>query len=89
MAAEPAAAAEDGRGVCLATVTTAGYLPGTLVTIGSFLKAHPGFNGDVAVIHDDLWSCPAFTEPTPRLERGNGGLSRDHREHRSGGCHSE
>ena len=54
MAAEPAAEAEDGRGVCLATVTTAGYLPGTLVTVGSFLKAHPGFNGDVAVIHDDL-----------------------------------
>ena len=54
MAAEPAVGVEDGRGVCLATVTTAGFLPGTLVTIGSFLKAHPGFNGDVAVIHDDL-----------------------------------
>ena len=49
-----ATGAEDGRGVCLATVTTAGFLPGTLVTIDSFLKAHPGFNGGVAVIHDDL-----------------------------------
>ena len=54
MADEHAAGVEDGRGVCLATVTTASFLPGTLVTIGSFLKAHPGFKGDVAVIHDDL-----------------------------------
>ena len=54
MTADHAAGVEDGRGVCLATVTTASFLPGTLVTIGSFLKAHPGFNGDVAVIHDDL-----------------------------------
>ena len=54
MAAEPAAGVENGRGVCLATATTASFLPGTLVTIGSFLKAHPGFNGDVAVIHDGL-----------------------------------
>ena len=54
MAAEPATGAEDGRGVCLATATTTSFLPGTLVTIGSFLKAHPGFDGDVAVIHDDL-----------------------------------
>ena len=54
MAAEGAAGVEDGRGVCLATVTTANFLPGTLVAIGSFLKTHPEFNGDVAVIHDDL-----------------------------------
>ena len=54
MAAEGAAGVEDGRVVCLATVTTANFLPGTLVAIGSFLKTHPEFNGDVAVIHDDL-----------------------------------
>ena len=53
MAAEPAAGVEDGRGACLATVTTARFLPGTLVTLGSFLKAHPGFDGGVAVIHDE------------------------------------
>ncbi len=54
MAAEGATGGEDGRGVCLATVTTENFLPGTLVAIGSFLKTHPEFNGDVAVIHDDL-----------------------------------
>lgn len=39
---------------CLATVTTDGYLPGTVVTIASFLAHHPGFDGDVVVIHDGL-----------------------------------
>ena len=42
------------RKICLATVTTENYLPGTLVMIGSFLKCHPGFKGDVVIIHDDL-----------------------------------
>ena len=40
--------------VCLATATTADYLPGTLVTVGSFLKHHPDFAGDVVLIHDGL-----------------------------------
>ena len=40
--------------VCLATATTADYLPGTLVTVGSFLKHHPDFDGDVVIIHDGL-----------------------------------
>ena len=40
--------------VCLATATTADYLPGTLVTVGSFLKHHPDFAGDVVIIHDGL-----------------------------------
>ena len=40
--------------VCLATATTADYLPGTLVTVGSFLKCHPDFDGDVVIIHDGL-----------------------------------
>ena len=45
---------QSTRDLCLATVTTDSYLPGTLVMIASFLKAHPGFAGDVAVIHDGL-----------------------------------
>ena len=40
--------------VCLATATSEGFLPGTLVMVASFLKEHPGFDGDVAVIHDGL-----------------------------------
>ena len=40
--------------VCLATVTTADYLPGTLVTVGSFLQHHPDFDADVVVVHDGL-----------------------------------
>ena len=44
----------EHRRVCLATVATDGFLPGTLVMVASFLKAHPGFDGDVAVIHDGL-----------------------------------
>ena len=43
-----------GSGVCLATVATASFLPGALVTVGSFLKVHPRFAGDVVVIHDGL-----------------------------------
>lgn len=43
-----------GSGVCLATVATENFLPGALVTVGSFLKAHPRFAGDVVVIHDGL-----------------------------------
>ena len=39
--------------ICFATVTTEDYLPGTLVTVGSFLRHHPGFDGDVVVIHDN------------------------------------
>ena len=40
--------------VCVATVTTPSFLPGTLVTLGSFLARHPGFDGDLVVIHDRL-----------------------------------
>ena len=38
--------------VCLATATTERYVPGTLVLIGSFLRRHPGFAGDIVVVHD-------------------------------------
>ena len=47
-------AAAQHMKVCLATATTADYLPGTLVTVGSFLKCHPDFDGDVVIIHDGL-----------------------------------
>ena len=38
--------------ICLATATTERFMPGTLVLIDSFLRCHPGFAGDVVVIHD-------------------------------------
>ena len=38
--------------VCLATATTERFVPGTLVLIGSFLQRHPGFAGDLVVVHD-------------------------------------
>lgn len=41
-------------GVCLATATTDGYLPGTAALIGSFLHRHPTFDGDVAIIEHQL-----------------------------------
>ena len=41
-------------GLCVATVTTPSFLPGTLVTLGSFLACHPGFAGDLVVFHDGL-----------------------------------
>ena len=42
------------REVCVCTGVTAGFVPGALVAIGSFLKAHPRFEGDVVVFHDGL-----------------------------------
>ena len=39
---------------CFVTATTENFVPGTLVTLGSFLKHHPGFDGDLVVVHDDL-----------------------------------
>ena len=40
--------------ICLATATTDSFVPGTLVTLRSFLKHHPRFDGDIVVIHDNL-----------------------------------
>ena len=40
--------------ICFATATTANFLPGTLVTVGSFLKHHSDVDVDVAIIHDGL-----------------------------------
>lgn len=38
----------------LATVTDRRFLPGTLVTLRSFLQVHPAFDGDIVVFHDGL-----------------------------------
>jgi lipopolysaccharide biosynthesis glycosyltransferase len=42
------------RRECLATVTSSGYIPATLVMIASFLEHNPWFHGDIAIIHDQL-----------------------------------
>ena len=39
--------------ICLATAATERFVPGALVLIDSFLRRHPGFDGDVVVVHDD------------------------------------
>ena len=40
--------------VCLVTVATEAFVPGTRVLLGSFLKQHPRFAGDCVVLHDGL-----------------------------------
>ena len=42
------------RRVCLATVTTDSFVPGTLVMLHSFLAQNRWFNGDIVVIHRQL-----------------------------------
>ena len=41
-------------GNCIATVTTDSFIPGTLVTIDSFLRRNPWFTGDVIVFYNEL-----------------------------------
>ena len=56
------AASPDGPGsdhprsakICLATATSDDFVPGTLAMLGTFLKWHPGFDGDILVLHDGL-----------------------------------
>ena len=52
-ATAPAVAPRPSR-VCLVTGTTDGFVPGTFAMLGTFLKHHPRFDGDVVVIHDGL-----------------------------------
>ncbi len=52
-ATAPAVAPRPSR-VCLVTGTTDGFVPGTFAMLGTFLKHHPHFDGDVVVIHDGL-----------------------------------
>ena len=40
--------------ICLATATSDDFVPGTLAMLGTFLKWHPGFDGDILVLHDGL-----------------------------------
>ena len=40
--------------VCLATAVTDSFVPGAVVMLGSFRDHHPGFEGDVVVLHDGL-----------------------------------
>ena len=40
--------------VCFATAATESFVPGAVVAIGSFRRHHPGFDGDVVLIHDGL-----------------------------------
>ena len=42
------------RDVCLATAVTDSFVPGAVVMLGSFRAHHPGFEGDVVVLHDGL-----------------------------------
>lgn len=40
--------------MALATVTTPGFMPGTMVMLHSFLRTNPWFKGDILIIHDNL-----------------------------------
>ena len=40
--------------ICLATATSDDFVPGTLAMLGTFLKCHPRFDGDILVLHDGL-----------------------------------
>ena len=56
-AAAPGVPARDAvatSDICLVTVATESFVLGACVLLGSFHKHHPGFAGDVVVIHDAL-----------------------------------
>ena len=40
--------------VCVFTTTSERFVPGTLVTLGTFLRHHPEFAGDLVVVQDRL-----------------------------------
>ena len=42
------------RDICLATTVTDSYVPGAVAMLGSFRAHHPGFDGDVVILHDGL-----------------------------------
>ena len=39
---------------CLFTAATESFTPGVFVMLGTFLKHHPGFDGDIVIAHDGL-----------------------------------
>ena len=47
-------AAPHTRDVCLATPVTDTFVPGAVVMLGSFRTHHPGFEGDVVILHGGL-----------------------------------
>ena len=47
-------AAPHTRDVCLATAVTDTFVPGAVVMLGSFRTHHPGFEGDVVILHGGL-----------------------------------
>ena len=62
----------------LLTVATEGFVPGTFVTVGTFLEHHPGFDGDIVVVAEELsdlsrdvlaglYSRLRFEPPSPQL----------------------
>ena len=67
-APSPEASAPCPAGVCVVTGATDGYVPGTFAMLGTFLKHHPRFDGDVVVIHDGL-SAASREALTPLSER--------------------
>ena len=42
------------RDICLATTATDPFVPGVVAMLGSFRAHHPGFAGDVVILHDGL-----------------------------------
>jgi len=40
--------------ICISTVSSTNFVPGTLVLIHSFLKHNPWFKGDIIIIYDDF-----------------------------------
>ena len=53
--------------ICLVTAVTDDFLPGAIAMLGSFRSHHPGFNGDVIVLHDGLTeeSCAVLEAVAP------------------------
>ena len=45
--------AKSGQ-ICLSTVTTDSFVPGTLVTLYTFLKYNKWFKGEIVIFHDGL-----------------------------------
>lgn len=47
-------ALDSRKSICLMTVTTDNYLPGTITMLGSFLACNPWFDGDIRIIATEL-----------------------------------
>ena len=56
-------------GVCLATAATECFVPGTMVTVGSFPEHHPDYDGAVVVIGGGSSPGAAVASAVPALFR--------------------